>query len=66
MPELGIGSGYTFFLKDTSGKGHDALLAARNQLLKLQGHHSAREFQDRLNTAIAQARPRELRSDEVE
>ncbi len=33
MPELGIGSGYTFFLKDTSGQGHEALLAARNQLL---------------------------------
>jgi len=33
MPELGIGSGYTFFLKDTAGQGHDALLAARNQLL---------------------------------
>ena len=33
MPELGIGSGYTFFLKDNSGQGHDALLAARNQLL---------------------------------
>ncbi|WP_254051167.1 multidrug efflux RND transporter permease subunit SmeE [Stenotrophomonas sp. ESTM1D_MKCIP4_1] len=37
MPELGIGSGYTFFLKDTSGKGHDALLAARNQLLGAAG-----------------------------
>ena len=33
MPELGIGSGYTFFLKDTSGQGHEALLNARNQLL---------------------------------
>ena len=32
-------------------------VAARNQLLKLQGHHSAREFQDRLNRAIADARP---------
>jgi HPr kinase/phosphorylase len=28
-------------------------VAARNHLLKLQGHHSAREFQDRLNRAIA-------------
>jgi HPr kinase/phosphorylase len=27
-------------------------VAARNHLLKLQGHHSAREFQDRLNRAI--------------
>jgi HPr kinase/phosphorylase len=30
-------------------------VAARNHLLKLQGHHSAREFQDRLNRAIALA-----------
>ena len=30
-------------------------VAARNHLLKLQGHHSAREFQDRLNRAIATA-----------
>ncbi|GAB3063864.1 multidrug efflux RND transporter permease subunit SmeE [Stenotrophomonas tumulicola] len=37
MPELGIGSGYTFFLKDTSGQGHDALLNARNQLLGAAG-----------------------------
>jgi HPr kinase/phosphorylase len=41
-------------------------VAARNQLLKLQGHHSAREFQDRLNRAIAEARPREYHPDEVE
>jgi HPr kinase/phosphorylase len=32
-------------------------VAARNQLLKYQGVHSAREFQDRLNRAIAEARP---------
>jgi HPr kinase/phosphorylase len=32
-------------------------VAARNQLLKAQGHHSAREFQERLNRAIAEARP---------
>ena len=37
MPELGIGSGYTFFLKDNSGQGHDALLNARNQLLGAAG-----------------------------
>ena len=37
MPELGIASGYTFFLKDNSGAGHDALVAARNQLLGLAG-----------------------------
>ena len=30
-------------------------VAARNHLLKEQGHHSAREFQDRLNRAIAAA-----------
>ncbi|WP_428261239.1 HPr(Ser) kinase/phosphatase [Haliangium sp.] len=32
-------------------------VAARNQLLKLQGHHSARVFQERLNRAIAEAQP---------
>jgi HPr kinase/phosphorylase len=32
-------------------------VAARNQLLKHQGHHSAREFQERLNRAIAEAHP---------
>ncbi|MGE6333800.1 multidrug efflux RND transporter permease subunit SmeE [Stenotrophomonas sp. NPDC077659] len=47
MPELGIGSGYTFFLKDTSGKGHDALLAARNQLLGAAGQ----------STLLANVRP---------
>ena len=31
-------------------------VAARNQLLKLQGHHSAREFQERLIGAIAESR----------
>jgi len=41
-------------------------VAARNQLLKVQGHHSAKEFQDRLNRAIADARPREYVPDEVE
>jgi HPr kinase/phosphorylase len=29
-------------------------VAARNQLLKLRGHHSARDFQDRLHRAISQ------------
>ncbi|MBD9535539.1 multidrug efflux RND transporter permease subunit SmeE [Stenotrophomonas sp. STM01] len=37
MPELGIASGYTFFLKDNSGQGHEALVNARNQLLGLAG-----------------------------
>jgi multidrug efflux pump len=33
IPELGNASGFTFRLQDRSGAGHDALLAARNQLL---------------------------------
>jgi multidrug efflux pump len=33
IPELGTASGFTFRLQDRGGKGHDALLAARNQLL---------------------------------
>ena len=33
IPELGSSSGFTFRLQDRSGKGHEALLAARNQLL---------------------------------
>ena len=33
IPELGSASGFTFRLQDRGGKGHDALLAARNQLL---------------------------------
>ncbi|HVV81680.1 MAG TPA: HPr(Ser) kinase/phosphatase [Kofleriaceae bacterium] len=33
-------------------------VAARNQLLKLQGHNSAVAFQERLNRAIAEATPR--------
>jgi HPr kinase/phosphorylase len=41
-------------------------VAARNMLLKIQGHHSAREFQERLNRAIADARPGSFHGDEVE
>jgi HPr kinase/phosphorylase len=41
-------------------------VAARNQLLKLQGHHSAREFQDRLSRALLDARPRGFEGSEVE
>lgn len=41
-------------------------VAARNQLLKFQGHDSAREFQDRLNRAIAEARPRSFAVDIIE
>ncbi len=33
MPELGTAAGFNFFLKDNANQGHDALLAARNQLL---------------------------------
>ncbi|MDB5965840.1 MAG: transporter, hydrophobe/amphiphile efflux family [Polaromonas sp.] len=33
IPELGNASGFSFRLQDRSGAGHDALLAARNQLL---------------------------------
>ncbi|MDO9406446.1 MAG: efflux RND transporter permease subunit [Polaromonas sp.] len=33
IPELGNASGFTFRLQDRAGAGHDALLAARNQLL---------------------------------
>jgi len=37
MPELGTASGYTFFLKDNTGQGHEALVNARNQLLGMAG-----------------------------
>ena len=33
MPELGISSGFAFYLKDNAGLGHDALVAARDQFL---------------------------------
>ncbi|MEY4562770.1 MAG: hypothetical protein RLZZ618_2047 [Pseudomonadota bacterium] len=33
IPELGSASGFAFRLQDRGGKGHDALLAARNQML---------------------------------
>ncbi|WP_404301388.1 efflux RND transporter permease subunit [Alicycliphilus denitrificans] len=33
IPELGSASGFTFRLQDRGAKGHDALVAARNQLL---------------------------------
>lgn len=41
-------------------------VAARNHLLKLQGHHSAREFADRLNRAIAEGAMRRTLGEEVE
>ncbi|GLS12801.1 efflux RND transporter permease subunit [Hydrogenophaga electricum] len=33
IPELGASSGFTFRLQDRAGRGHEALVAARNQLL---------------------------------
>ncbi|MBU9809354.1 efflux RND transporter permease subunit [Rahnella sp. SL6] len=33
--ELGNATGFDFFLQDTDGKGHEALMAARNQFLQL-------------------------------
>jgi multidrug efflux pump len=33
IPELGQASGFTFRLQDRGGNGHDALVAARNQLM---------------------------------
>ncbi len=41
-------------------------VAARNHLLKEQGHHSAREFQDKLNRAIAVAPGRSMGELDVE
>lgn len=41
-------------------------VAARNQLLKFMGHHSARAFQDRLNQAIAEARPARREGERIE
>jgi HPr kinase/phosphorylase len=41
-------------------------VAARNHLLKLQGHHSAREFAERLNRAIAEGVMRRTLGEEVE
>lgn len=41
-------------------------VAARNQLLKFQGHHSAQAFQEHLNKEIAEVRTRRLIEDEVE
>ena len=33
VPELGIAGGFSFYLQDVAGAGHDALLQARNQFL---------------------------------
>ncbi|HEY8606125.1 MAG TPA: efflux RND transporter permease subunit [Noviherbaspirillum sp.] len=37
IPELGTATGFNFRLQDRGGMGHDALLAARNQLLGMAG-----------------------------
>jgi multidrug efflux pump len=37
IPELGNATGFTLRLQDRAGLGHDALLAARNQLLGMAG-----------------------------
>ena len=37
IPELGSASGFNFRLQDRGGNGHDALVAARNQLLGMAG-----------------------------
>lgn len=41
-------------------------VAARNHLLKLQGHHSAREFAERLNRMISEGGARRTVGEEVE
>lgn len=41
-------------------------VAARNHLLKEQGHHSARDFQEKLNRKIASSRTRRTHGDDVE
>lgn len=38
-------------------------VAARNRLLQVRGHHSAREFQERLDQALADARKRRFQGD---
>ena len=40
IPELGSASGFTFRLQDRAGLGHDALLAARNQLMGMASKSS--------------------------
>ena len=38
IPELGRGAGFSFRLQDRGGAGHEALLAARNQMLGMAMH----------------------------
>lgn len=37
LPELGTSAGFAMYLKDNANQGHDALIAARNQLLGMAG-----------------------------
>ncbi|MES2509316.1 MAG: efflux RND transporter permease subunit [Pseudomonadota bacterium] len=50
IPELGTASGFTFRLQDRGSAGHDALLAARNQLLGMAAQ----------SKVLAQVRPNGL------
>jgi multidrug efflux pump len=50
IPELGSASGFSFRLQDRGGLGHDALLAARNQLLGMASQ----------SKVLAQVRPNGL------
>ncbi len=50
IPELGSASGFSFRLQDRGGAGHDALLAARNQLLGMASQ----------SKVLAQVRPNGL------
>ena len=49
----------------SSGRNVSSLIevAARNRLLQVRGHHSAREFQERLDQALADAREHRQRED---
>jgi multidrug efflux pump len=40
IPQLGTATGFNFQLQDLSGQGHDALMAARNQLLGMAAQDS--------------------------
>jgi multidrug efflux pump len=40
LPELGRSAGFTFYLKDDAGLGHEALVAARNQFLGAAAQNS--------------------------
>jgi multidrug efflux pump len=40
VPELGVATGFSFFLTDNGGSGHAALVAARNQLLGMSAQNA--------------------------